>query len=172
MRVSIIAAVAENGVIGKDNDLAWHLPDDMAFFKETTKGRTVVMGRKNYESIPHKFRPLPKRVNMIITRNTDYEAPGCEVFNDIGAALAKAAANGEQHCFIIGGGEIYKLSLLENLVDDLYITEVHHKVEGDTYFPKIDDGKWDGHVLSRHPADERHNYSFTIKHYQKIASNQ
>lgn len=170
MKVSIIAAVAENGVIGKDNDLAWHLPDDMAFFKASTKGRTVVMGRKNYESIPHKFRPLPKRVNMIITRNADYSAPGCEVFTDITSALSKAEADGEQHCFIIGGGEIYKLALAENLVDDLYITEVHREVEGDTYFPKISGERWSSKVLSTHPADERHAHPFTIKHYRKASA--
>ena len=172
MKVSIIAAVADNGVIGKDNDLAWHLPDDMAFFKETTKGRTVVMGRKNYESIPHKFRPLPKRVNMIITRNANYEAPGCEVFTDIGAALEKAEADGEHHCFIIGGGEIYRLALDENIVDDLYITHVHREVEGDTFFPKIDEDRWTGHVLNNHPTDDRHAHPFEIVHYQKASADQ
>jgi len=172
MKVSIIAAVAENRVIGKDNDLAWHLPDDMAFFKSATAERTVVMGRKNYESIPHKFRPLPKRVNMILTTNESYRAPGCQVFTEIKAALAKAEADGEYHCFIIGGGEIYRLALEEDLVDDLYITEVHSAVEGDTYFPKIDKDKWSAEILSQHPVDDRHAHPFTIKHYKKSGASQ
>ena len=87
MKVSLIVAVSENGVIGKDNDLIWHLPKDMRFFKETTMGHHVIMGRKNFESIPHKYRPLPDRTNVVITRQSDYKAEGCVVVNSVEAAL-------------------------------------------------------------------------------------
>lgn len=170
MKVSIIAAVAENGVIGKDNDLAWHLPDDMDFFKKTTQGRTVIMGRRNYESIPHKYRPLPKRTNIVVTRNKGYEAPGCIVVTGMDLALEAAKKEGENQAFIIGGGEIYKLSLEENIVDDLYITHVHHQVEGDTYFPEINQSIWKGELIDEHPADERHQFAFTIMHYTRISN--
>ncbi len=170
MKVSIIAAVAENGVIGKDNDLAWHLPDDMEFFKATTQGRTVIMGRRNYESIPHKYRPLPKRTNIVVTRNGKYDAPGCIVVTGIDQALEAARSGGESQAFIIGGGEIYKLSLEENIVDDLYITHVHHQVEGDTHFPEIDQNIWKGVLINEHPIDLRHQFAFTIMHYTRISS--
>lgn len=169
MRVSIIAAVAENGVIGKDNDLAWHLPDDMEFFKSTTLGRTVIMGRKNYESIPPRYRPLPKRINVVITRNKAYKAPGCEMFGNIEDALSFAERLGEAHAFIIGGGQIYTQALLDEQVDDMYITHVHHCVEGDTHFPAVDPEKWSQKLISEHPADERHAYPFTIVHYTRLA---
>lgn len=167
MKTSIIAAVAENGVIGKDQDLAWHLPADMQFFKETTAGRTVIMGRKNYESIPHRFRPLPKRTNIVITRDPSYEAPGCHVVHSLHAAVRLAKSLGEHHAFIIGGGEIYRLAIEEEKADDLYITEVHAAVNGDTYFPKIDEEKWKKQEIGRHEKDEKHAYPFTIYHYRK-----
>lgn len=167
MKISIIAAVAENLVIGKDNDLAWHLPDDMRFFKETTQGHTVVMGRKNFESIPHKFRPLPGRPNVVLTTNPEYEAPECAVYNDLTTALKEIERGGETHCFIIGGGEIYRLALEMDVADDMYITQVHAEVKGDTYFPAIDPDKWEEKVIAVHNADERHAYAFTVKHYTK-----
>ena len=95
MKVSLIVAVSENGVIGKDNDLIWNLPNDMRLFKETTMGHHVIMGRKNFESIPHKYRPLPNRTNVVITRQTDYKAKGCVVVNSVEAALEIAKNNGE-----------------------------------------------------------------------------
>ena len=108
MKVSLIVAVAENGVIGKDNDLIWHLPKDMRFFKETTMGHHVIMGRKNFESIPHKYRPLPDRTNIVITRQSEYKAEGCIVVNSVETALEIAKNNGDIEHFIIGGGQIYR----------------------------------------------------------------
>ena len=137
MKVSLIVAVSENGVIGKDNDLIWHLPKDMRFFKNTTMGHHVIMGRKNFESIPHKFRPLPNRINVVITRQTTYKAGGCMVVNSVDDALQIAKHNGEEEAFIIGGGQIYKLALEANLVDKVYLTKVHHSFEGDTFFPAL-----------------------------------
>jgi len=167
MRTSIIAAIAENNTIGKDQDLAWHLPDDMQFFKETTAGRTVIMGRKNYESIPHRFRPLPKRTNIVVTRDRTYSAPGCHVVHSLEEALKLSKTLDETHAFIIGGGEIYRLALELGVVDDMYITKVHAHVDGDTFFPEIQEDNWKSHTLSHHEKDERHSYSFTILHYKK-----
>jgi dihydrofolate reductase len=158
--------VAANSVIGKDNDLAWHLPSDMAFFKKTTAGRTVIMGRRNYESIPEKYRPLPGRPNIVISRNKDYRAPGSRTATSIKDALETAKNSGEQHTFIIGGGEIYRLALSENVVDDMYITHVHAEVEGDTHFPQMDEDKWQGTALFEHKADERHDHAFTVVFYE------
>ena len=122
MRISTIAAVANNNVIGKDNDLVWTLPADMRFFMETTAGHVVITGRRNYESIPNKYRPLKGRTNVVITRNRDYKAEGAIVVHDLRDALDKAHALGETECFIIGGGQIYKQALLGNMVDTQYIT--------------------------------------------------
>ena len=137
MKVSLIVAVSENYVIGKDNDLIWHLPKDMRFFKETTTGHHVIMGRKNFESIPHKFRPLPNRTNIVITRQLDYKAEGCVVVNSIEEALKVAKRNGDDEAFIIGGGQIYKLAIDAGLVDRIYLTKVHHCFDGDTIFPEL-----------------------------------
>ncbi len=171
MKVSLIAALSENRVIGKDQDLAWHLPDDMRFFKDKTMGRTVIMGRRNYESIPHKFRPLPGRPNMIISRNQNYEAPACSVFSSLREALEKAALEGEENAFVIGGGEIYRLALEQNLVDDMWLTHVHAHVEGDTFFPDFEEAEWTKSTLLSHPADASHPYDFSIVHYEKKQSN-
>ena len=113
MEISLIVAMGSNGEIGKNNDLLWNLPVDMRFFKDTTLGRTVVMGRKNYESIPPKYRPLPKRTNIVVSRNSDYEAPECYVCPTLQNAIELAAELGEEHLFIIGGAQIYELALKE-----------------------------------------------------------
>ena len=107
MIISLIAAIAENLVIGKNNDLPWNLPDDMKYFMQTTKGHYVIMGRKNYDSIPEKFRPLPNRTNIVITRQKAFQAPGCIVVNSIEDALKIPEKSGEEEIFIIGGAELY-----------------------------------------------------------------
>lgn len=165
MKVSLIAAVAENGAIGKDNDLIWHLPDDLKFFKKTTGGKPVIMGRKNYESIPAKFRPLPNRQNIVITRHAEYRAPGCAVVPSLDAAFDQAE-NAEE-VFIIGGGQIFDLVFERGVVDQIYITEVHHSFDGDVFFPDFDLSKWKKKVLSTHPKDEKHDYAFTFTVYTK-----
>src|SRR5690606_5688943 len=111
MIVSLIAALSRNNVIGKDNDLPWNLPDDMKYFMQTTKGHHCIMGRKNYESIPEKFRPLPNRTNIVVTRQEKFQAPGCIIVHSIDEGLAIARTNKETETFIIGGAEIYKTSL-------------------------------------------------------------
>jgi len=163
MKVSLIVAVSENGVIGKDNDLIWHLPKDMKFFKETTQDHHVIMGRKNFESIPHKFRPLPNRTNVIITRQSDYKAEGCLVVNSVEESIEIAKQNGDTEPFIIGGGQIYKIALEQNLVDRIYLTRIHHPFEGDTFFPELN-SDWEELKREDRYADEKnkHNYSFIV----------
>ena len=166
MKVSLIVAVAENGVIGKDNDLIWHLPKDMRFFKETTMGHHVIMGRKNFESIPERFRPLPNRTNVVITRQSDYQAEGCLVVNSLENALEVAQNNSDKEPFIIGGGQIYKLALEGNLVDKIYLTKVHHSFKGDTFFPELSE-EWKEVNREDHEADEKHACGFSIICYIK-----
>ena len=166
MKVSLIVAVSQNGVIGKNNDLIWHLPKDMKFFKETTVGHHVIMGRRNFESIPHKFRPLPERKNIIITRQTDYQAKGCFVVNSIQAALKIAKENNDAEPFIIGGGEIYRLALNKDLIDKIYLTRVHHDFEGDTFFPELEEC-WEETGRIDHAADIRHEYSYSFLTFEK-----
>lgn len=167
MRISLIAAVADNGVIGKDNDLVWSLPDDMSFFKASTQGRHVIMGRKNYESIPEKYRPLPGRPNVVLSRNGEYDAAGAELFTSLDDALEHARKAGEDDAFIIGGGQIYTMALEAGVVDTMYITHVHGEPEGDAFFPEFDLAEWTLTVLDDHPADDRHEFSFTICKYDK-----
>ena len=167
MIVSLIVAVSENGIIGKDNNLIWHLPKDMRFFKETTMGHHVIMGRKNLESIPHKYCPLPDRTNIVITRQSAYTAKGCIVVNSIEAALEIAKDNGDIEPFIIGGGQIYKLALESNLVDKIYLTKIHHSFEGDTFFPTLS-SDWKEVERIDCKADEKHDYAYSFLTFKKI----
>lgn len=162
----MIAAVAENGVIGKDNDLVWQLPNDMKYFVDKTRGRHVIMGRKNYDSIPDKFRPLPNRPNLILTRQTNFEAEGCTILSSLDEALAMAEDAGEHEAFIIGGAQIYELGL--DLADRMYITEVHAPFDGDTHFPDFDKTLWKEASREHHPKDNRHDYSFDFVIYERI----
>lgn len=165
MIVSLIAALAQNRTIGKNNDLPWHLPDDMKFFMETTSGHHVIMGRKNYDSIPQKFRPLPKRTNIVVTRQNNFQAPGCIVVNSIVDGLALAKSNNEPEVFIIGGAEIYKQSMPE--ANRLYLTEIKAAIEGDTFFPEFDKKNWKETMRKPHAADERHAHAFDFVIYER-----
>lgn len=167
MKVSLIVAVDAEGGIGRDNDLMWHLPEDMKFFKEKTSGQIVVMGRKNYESIPERFRPLPKRENAVLTRNEDFEAEGCKVFHSLNECLIAYENEEERTVFIIGGGEIYRLALEEDVVDKMFITHINKAYGADTFFPQFDASKWEVSHLFEQPFDERHDASFTVKQYLK-----
>jgi|TARA_B110000914_G_scaffold38597_1_gene31935 dihydrofolate reductase len=163
---SIIVAASTNNVIGKNNDLIWRLPVDTKFFKDKTLDHHIIMGRKNFESIPHKFRPLPNRENIIITRKENYVAPNCIIKNNIKDALETANKNKEEEVFIIGGGEIYKLALEENLVDRIYLTRIHHVFDGDTFFPNLSD-EWKETYKEDFFKDEKHKYDFTFYTYEK-----
>ena len=161
MKVSIIVAASENGAIGRDNDLIWRFPNDTRFFKDTTLGHHVIMGRKNFESIPHKFRPLPNRVNIIVTRQENYTARECKVVNSIESALDVARQNQESAACIIGGGEIYQLALTKNLVDKIYLTRIHNNYEGDTFFKKLS-SQWKEKSRIKYSADEKHPYDYSF----------
>jgi len=167
MKVSIIVARRNSNAIGKDNDLLWHLPADMKFFRETTSGHFVITGRKNYESIPEKYRPLKNRTNVVVTRNSDYKAPGAVVVSSIEEGIKLAQFEGEDECFIIGGGQIYKQVLENNLVDRMYITNVIGDFEADTFFPSIDPENWFCKEISRHEADEKNPFDIIIDQYDK-----
>jgi len=168
MIVSLIVAVAENNVIGKDNNLIWHLPRDMAFFKGTTLNHSVITGRKNYESIPSKYRPLKDRTNIVITRQKDYVEEGCVVVHSIEEGIARAKENGESECFIIGGGQIYKSVLEKGLVNQVYMTHVLSSFEGDTFFPYFNSEEWDEETLFTHLKDEKNKHNFIVKKYVKV----
>ncbi len=165
MIISMIAAVAANRVIGKNNNLVWRLPDDMKYFMQTTQNHCVIMGRKNFESIPAKFRPLPNRVNIIVTTQTEYTAEGCIIANTIKEALNYAESQNEQEVFIIGGGQIYSQSM--PLTQKLYLTEVNNEFDGDTYFPEYDKGNWRETSRIHHRKDDRHLYEFDFVIYER-----
>ena len=136
--IALIAAVAKNGCIGKNNQLPWHLPEDLKRFKELTTGHTVLMGRKTWESIPDKFRPLPQRKNIVLTRQEHFQVPvDVEKYAMLDQALAKHQA---EDIFVIGGAEIYQQAFA--YANQLYITEVAQEVDGDVFFPTIDKTMW------------------------------
>lgn len=168
MIISIIAAVAENYAIGKDNDLIWSLPKDMKYFMDTTTNHHILMGRLNFMSIPKKFRPFKNRTNIIITRNKNFTSEGCYVSHSIEEGIKIAEKNNEKELFIIGGGQIYKEAIEKDLVDKLYITWVHHEFEADTFFPEIDLTKWKLVTSERNEIDEKHSFPYTINVYDKI----
>ncbi|MES2828020.1 MAG: dihydrofolate reductase [Bacteroidota bacterium] len=155
MIVTIVVAIAENNAIGKGNELLWHLPKDLKHFKEITKGHTIIMGRKTFDSIK---KPLPHRRNIVITRKTDLEIEGAEVVNTIEKAFELSKNDGE--VFIVGGAEIYKQAM--HLTDKIYLTVVHQSFEGDAFFPEIDSNIWKETATETHLPDEKHNISFTF----------
>ena len=170
MKVSTIAAVAANGVIGKDNDLVWSLPLDMKFFMKTTKGHVVVTGRKNYESIPEKYRPLKDRTNIVVTRNVNYVAEGAHVVHSLKDALEFARQQDETECFVIGGGQIYRQALEAGWVDAQYITHVDASPDGDALYP-LDGWKgWTEEELAVHEGDNTHDHAFRIVKHLKPQS--
>lgn len=167
MIVSAIAAVSENQVIGRDGDLPWHLPDDMKFFQRTTMGHHVITGRKNWESIPLKYRPLKGRTNIVVTRATNYVAHGAIVAPSLEEALAIARRAGEPEAFLIGGGQIYHEAIAKDLVHLVYLTRVHADIPGDTSFPVLD-ATWREVWREEHPADAHHEHAFTFLRFEKF----
>jgi dihydrofolate reductase len=152
--IALVAAVSRNRVIGRDGELPWHLPGDLAHFKALTSGATVVMGRKTYESIPPRFRPLPNRRNVVLTRN-GFQANGAEVRH----SLAEAT---QGDCFVIGGATLYAQAL--PLADRLHLTEVDADVEGDTFFPELPEG-W--HVVDEREPVTENGFRYCIRTYEK-----
>ncbi|GAB4380330.1 MAG: type 3 dihydrofolate reductase [Salibacteraceae bacterium] len=168
MIISLIAAISKNHVIGRDGDLPWHLPRDLRFFSDTTRGHHVLMGRKNFDTIPDKYRPLPNRTNLVVTRSNDFHPPGVHVFHSIDDAINHARNRGERELFIIGGGEIYRQCI--DLADRLYITHVDAEIEGDTYFPEFDESDWQKELLLSQPVDDVHKFPFKTYLYSRVRS--
>ncbi|MDA7947611.1 MAG: dihydrofolate reductase [Hyphomicrobiaceae bacterium] len=163
VRVAFVVAVADNGVIGKGGKLPWRLSSDLKFFRNATMNRPLIMGRKTFESIG---KPLDGRDNIVITRTSGFSRPGIHVFSDLEAALQmareKAAARGTNEITVIGGAEIYALTL--PVADIIYLTEVHAEPEGDTFFPDIDREEWREISRERHSAGPKDSadYSFVV----------
>ena len=166
MRVSLIWAMADNGVIGLDNGLPWRLPVDMKHFMTTTLGKPVVMGRKTLESMKS---PLPGRTNIVLTRDPNWQRDGVLVVRDMPAAMALAEQqgliDGVDEVMVIGGAEIYALAL--PMAERLYVTRVHAQPAGDVYFPPIDLGAWRLLSQQKHAADERHSAACSIEVYER-----
>ena len=165
MLISMIAAMGRNRVIGKDNDIPWHLPDDFKYFKDTTKGYYVIMGRKNWESLPPSFQPLPNRTNLVITRQPNFKANGATVISSLEEALKMAKDAGESEAFVIGGGEIYRMAL--EMANKIYLTEIESPFEGQVTFPAFDKTTWKETSRTHHDTDERHQHAFDFVVYEK-----
>lgn len=158
--VSVIVAVAENGVIGDKNTLLWHISEDLRNFKRVTSGHPVIMGRKTFDSLG---RPLPNRTNVVITRQ-NLEIEGCKVVHSLEEALSLFSP--EEELFVIGGAQIYAEAL--PLADRFYLTRVHHAYEGDTSFPKWNESEWTLIESERFEHGEKYEYPFTIEIYERI----
>lgn len=158
--LTMIAAAAENNALGKDNDLVWHLPDDFKRFKLLTSGHHILMGRKTFESFP---KLLPNRTHVIITRQEDYHPENTIVVSSLEEAIRVSKL--DDQAFIIGGGEIYKMGI--EFADRIELTRVHGEFDADTYFPEIDEEKWQLVKEEFHEKDEKHDYSFTYLTYER-----
>jgi len=168
MRLSIIVAQSTNRVIGRQNKLPWYLPEDLKYFKRITQGKPIIMGRKTYESIG---RPLPGRLNIVITRSTTYQPPGVKVVNSLEAAIElaehQALIDGVDEALVIGGAEIYQQAM--SLAERLYLTQVHAEIEGDAYFPEINAQKWQQILKEDFNAVEPNPYPYSFIVYQASA---
>jgi dihydrofolate reductase len=163
MQVSLIAAVAANGVIGREGALPWNLPDDRAFFRRKTHGHHVVMGRRTFEETG---QPLDGRVNLVVSRNPHYRAPGCEVVSSVELALELARTSGESEVFVIGGAQIYAAAL--PVADRMYLTRIEQSFEGDTWFIEWNPAEWREVWRQHHPADARHASAFTFSRLERL----
>lgn len=160
--INIILAMSDNFVIGKDNDLPWHLPTDLKYFKNTTNGHTVVMGRKCWESIPEKYRPLPNRKNIVMSRDKNYVANGAIVSNDLKQILI-SSENSHEQIFIIGGAELYKKAF--KYANKLYLTQIHQDVDGDVILEGLKTEDWCLYEGSE--IYEENGFKFRFELYQK-----
>ena len=156
-RVSLVVAAAENGVIGRDGEMPWHLPADLAHFKRLTLGKPVLMGRRTHESIG---RPLPGRLNLVLSRDPQYDPEGCRRVGSLDEAIALAAAEGAAEIMIIGGGGVYREAL--ETADRIYLTRVQCAPVGDTFFPDPDPAEWREIRRQERPADDRNPFALTF----------
>jgi len=160
--ISLIVAASTNNAIGKNNQLLWHLPKDLKFFKNTTWAMVVIMGRKTFESVN---KPLPGRLNIVVTTNTAWKAEGVKVATNLAEAIALAKGESFKEIFIIGGGEIYKQAM--PLADKIYLTRVHVELDGDTFFPVIDEREWELISKEDFEKDDKHAYDFSFQTWVK-----
>lgn len=160
--ITIIAAISNNNALGKNNDLIWHLPADLKRFKEITSGHHILMGRNTFESIG---KPLPNRTTIIITRNESYFKDGCLIASSLEEAIELAKE--DEQIFIIGGAQVYKYAIENNIVDTLDITLVHHKFEADVFFPEIDLKIWEEVSREDFKADEKNKFDYSFLRFQK-----
>lgn len=164
MKISLVAAVANNLVIGKENELVWKLPTDFKRFKSITSGHYIIMGRKTFESLG---KPLPNRTHLVVTRNEDYQVPeGHHTFTDINDAFIFCLEKGLENIFIIGGGEIYKESI--DIADEMLLTHVDASPDGDTFFPPWKPQEWKETFREFHPKDEKNEFDFSFVNYERI----
>jgi dihydrofolate reductase len=163
MRISLIAAMAENGVIGRDGQLPWHLAADLKRFKRLTMNHTLIMGRKTWESIG---RPLPGRRMIVITRQVNFPAEGATVAASLEEAITLARQTSDDEAFVIGGAEIYRLAL--PIADRMYLTQVQAQVEGDATFPEFDAGRWRLVESEQHSANETNDYPICCERYERV----
>lgn len=163
MKISLIVAMDRNRVIGTDNRLPWHLPADLKHFRALTIGKPVLMGRKTYQSIG---KPLAKRENIVLSRQLDFVAPGCQVVRSIEEAMALVRTQGAEELMVIGGAQLYVAML--PLADRLYITEIDTAVAGDARFPPIDPSQWHEIARQQHPADAHNPYNYNFLTLEKI----
>ncbi len=164
--LSHIVAASENNVIGSKNKLPWSLADDFKYFKNKTWGMPVIMGRNTYESLK---KSLPGRINIVVTKNTDWHPKEVFVSNNIESAIEEAKESDAKEIFIIGGGEIFKQTM--DKVSRIYITRVHTKVDGDTFYPEINVAEWSKTSSRSFPADEKNNYAYTFEVWEKNPGN-
>lgn len=163
MRITLIAAIADNRAIGKDNALAWNMPADRAFFIDQIRGHDVIMGRRTYES--HQAEePLPYRLPIVVTRQEDYQVEEGAACHSLEDAYALARKRGETEVFVLGGGEIYSLALPQ--ADRLVITEIHTTIDGDAFFPEIDPAQWQEVSRAPHSADENNPFAYEFVVYR------
>jgi dihydrofolate reductase len=158
MLTSLVVAASTNNVIGKDNRLLWHLPNDLKFFKNTTWAMPVVMGRKTFEAVG---KPLTGRTNIVVTRQQNWSAPGVTVVKTLQEAEAAAAGTDAKEMFVIGGGQIYRESI--DTADKIYLTRIHAKLEGDTFFPEIPESIWRIHSNLDFQKDVKHAYAYSFQ---------
>lgn len=163
MIISHLVAASENNVIGKDNGIPWHLPNDFKYFKNLTWAMPIIMGRKTYESLG---KPLAGRFNVVVTSQADWKQEGVITAKSIEEAIQKAKETDCKEAFIIGGGEVFKQSL--NITDKIYLTRVHTVIEGDVVYPELNKSVWKMTSENAHPSDEKHKYAYTFQTWEKV----
>ena len=163
MILSLLVAADENNVIGRDNKLPWHLPNDLRYFKNQTWGMPILMGRKTFDSIG---KALPGRKSIVITRNNEWQSDGVEVVHSVEESIEKAKSFGAKEIFVIGGAEIFASSF--GLANRIYLTRIHHRFEGDSFFPELAESDWKLVQTRQCPADEKNAYSHTFQVWERV----